>query len=145
MTHQRAFGHLDDAYEHPDDIVQIDTIVAEPGGQVWLHVRGDLDRDTVHRLTSAFAAALTTAGLARLELNLAEVAFVDAAGARCLLTCRKTADAAGIPMTVRNPSPAVLRVLDALGLHDCFDLPRKTGTRAPGTFARGGLLRPANS
>ncbi|GAB7045651.1 STAS domain-containing protein [Catenuloplanes indicus] len=117
-------------YEDPDDFLRIDPAPAEPGGPVVLHVRGDLDRDTADLLTSTFGQHLITSRAARVEVSLAEVRFVDAAGARCLLSCRKAAEAAGATMTVRDPSPPVVRVLDALRLLDRLGLAGEPGPEA---------------
>lgn len=126
-------------YEDPDDVLQIDTATTAPGGVVILHVRGDLDRDTAHRLTSAIGHALATAGADGVEVSLAGVTFIDAAGTRCLLHCRRAAETAGITMAVRDPSPPVARALHALGLLRRFDL---AGTPADGIHAAGRMATP---
>ncbi len=120
-------------YEDPDGILRIDIAVPAPDGTVRLHVRGDLDRDTAHHLTSATGHTLATAGVVRMELSLAEVAFIDAAGARCLLQCQRAAEAAGVTMTSRDPSPRVVRVMD--GPHT------RSAARPAGRSGRGDARR----
>jgi STAS domain-containing protein len=63
------------------------------------------------------------------ELNLADLDFVDSAGIRCLLNCRSAVETAGSRLVLVEPSPQVVRVLDITGLFDVFGLGQRTGTQ----------------
>jgi anti-anti-sigma factor len=82
---------------------------------------GELDRDTAGLLLAALDR-LWRPGLARvIDLDLGELTFIDAAGARCLLDCRTIAAGHGMMLTVRNLQPTVRRVLEVLGILEILD------------------------
>lgn len=51
-------------------------------------------------------------------VDLAELAFVDAAGLRALVAARNQVETAGHSLVLTRPKPNVLRVLDISGLAD---------------------------
>lgn len=113
MTRQYGF-------DVPAEDLRIHTAVPDGAGQARLHVRGELDCGTAHQLSVALTEALAVPGTGEVEIDLRAITFLDAAGARCLLTCRQAADHAGVRMRLCNPAPEVMRVLAAVGLLDCF-------------------------
>lgn len=50
------------------------------------------------------------------EIDMAEVAFIDSSGIRALLRLREAAGASGRRLRVRNPSSDVRRLLDLIGV-----------------------------
>jgi anti-anti-sigma factor len=122
-------------YDRPSEItadyLHIEPVVAEAGRLIRLIVRGELDSDTARRLSRVCTRMLSAPGAARVELDLTEMTFIDAAGVRCLLTCREAADTAGVTMTLRAPTPEVTRVLSALGLLDHFVIAGASVDRSP--------------
>jgi anti-anti-sigma factor len=99
-----------------DDYLSVQIVSAAPESGVRIAVRGELDSVTAPRLTAVVVRALSTTDSGRIELEFSRVRFVDAAGARCLMACRQVAGDAGIDLVLRHPAPAVIRVLDVLGL-----------------------------
>ncbi|MCY1143592.1 STAS domain-containing protein [Actinoplanes sp. Pm04-4] len=122
-------------YEQPSDItadyLHIDPVVAEAGRLIRLIVRGELDSDTARQLTRVCTRMLSAPRVARVELDLTEMTFIDAAGVRSLLTCREEAETADVAMTLRGPTPEVTRVLSVLGLLDHFVIADDPVDRSP--------------
>ncbi|GAB2626928.1 hypothetical protein Aab01nite_79940 [Paractinoplanes abujensis] len=111
MSEQPSEGAID--HLHVDS--------AEAGvDMLVLRLGGELDSATAPRLIEAFTRTLSAAAVARVELELSELTFIDAAGVRSLLACGQAADAAGIVLKLRGPTPGVAHVLTALGLLDRF-------------------------
>jgi len=86
-------------------------------GHVRLLVAGELDLGSAPRLHGALARALPAA-TRRLDLDLAEVDFVDASGLGALVWCRQRVLATGAACQVVAASPAVERLLRLTGTHD---------------------------
>ncbi len=112
----------------------IETLATDTGQQIRLQVHGELDSCTDEQLVDAVTQALATSGISQVDMDLAGVRFMDAAGVRSLLTCRRAATEAGIPLTLVDPNPMVTRVLDALGLLGHFTV---TGAAASATGRAG--------
>ncbi len=99
-------------------------ITAVPARHVRHTVTGELDVATVHDLRRRFTAALDQpdlsgpdAGLG-LDLDLAGVTFMDAAGLGAVMWCRRRALDAGRACIVDAASPAALRLMKLTGTHD---------------------------
>ncbi|WP_067510570.1 STAS domain-containing protein [Actinoplanes sp. TFC3] len=103
---------------------------------------GELDRDSAPVLTDAIEKALTPPAAVSIHLNTAQVSFLDAAGARCLLRCRTVGNAAGVAVVLQDPSRAVMRVLDVLGLSDVFSV---AGSLTPSDPADGAGFSPSRN
>jgi anti-anti-sigma factor len=84
------------------------------GDSVVVHVDGDIDVATSGQLGDDIAPLVETGP--NLVLDLTEVPFMDTVGLGALLATRSAALEHGGSLTVRNPSPAVQRVLDLTGL-----------------------------
>ena len=84
-------------------------------GRPGYALKGELDmaagESLVRRVT---ALAATTSG--PIEIDMAEVAFIDSSGVRALLRLHEAAVSSGRPMRVRNLSPDVRRLLDLIGV-----------------------------
>jgi anti-sigma B factor antagonist len=81
---------------------------------VTLHCHGDIDLATCPKLEESITSSLAL-GISTLRLNLADVAFFDSTGVRCLVECRARCRSHGTELVV-TPSPAVTRVLELLGV-----------------------------
>jgi anti-sigma B factor antagonist len=77
-----------------------------------LVVSGEIDAHTAPMLAEAIAAAERTT----LELDLAQVAFVDSSGLRVLIDAHQQLEQAGGELHIVNPSPAVQRLLEISGI-----------------------------
>lgn len=95
------------------------TSVAAPHTSTTSHaVSGELDLATVHDLRLSFSAALAVpTDSSALDLDLAGVTFMDAAGLGAVMWCRRRALAAGRACMVDNASPAALRLMKLTGTH----------------------------
>lgn len=84
-------------------------------GQLVLALAGDLDPHTA----PALAAAIDAVDRDRpLVLDLEELAFMDSAGLRVLITAHQHATDAGCELRLRRPSDTARRVLELAGLTD---------------------------
>ena len=84
-------------------------------GRARYALKGELDmaggESLVRRVTELAAA---TSG--PLEIDMAEVEFIDSSGVRALLRLHERAAAGGRVMHVRNLTPDVRRLLDLIGV-----------------------------
>jgi anti-sigma B factor antagonist len=91
-----------------------------------IEVAGELDMSTRHLLTDSIATVLATHRPLVVILDLAAVRFFCADGIRALLHVRDAAAACATQLILRNPSPAVVKVLTITSMLDAFNI--KTGT-----------------
>ena len=96
--------------------------VSAEGPVTKIAVAGELDASTAASLADAVACAVRDPGAERVRFHLAHLTFLDSAGIRCLLECRTTAEAAGRPIELTDPSAEVLDVLAITGLLEVFGL-----------------------
>jgi anti-sigma B factor antagonist len=89
----------------------------EPGGDPVIAVSGDLDISSVERLRSA-VDEVSAARPDELTFDMSRLRFMDSAGIAVLL------GAAGRVPTVRlrNPTPAVRRVIELTGLTQVLEI-----------------------
>ncbi|GHJ58859.1 hypothetical protein NOK12_13770 [Nocardioides sp. OK12] len=97
------------------DLAVVATPVAT--GHARLVVTGELDLGSVPTLRDALARALPFATQC-LDLDLAGVVFLDAAGLGALVWCQRRARAAGGECRVVASSAVVERLLHLTGTHD---------------------------
>jgi anti-sigma B factor antagonist len=104
------------------------TTAPDPGGfsldidegddAVTVTAHGEIDLDT----SVAFAEALAECTAARrVDIDLADVAYMDSAGLRALLIARAEAEQRGGRLRVVNASSIVSRLLQIAGVTDVFD------------------------
>lgn len=105
-------------------------------------VTGEIDAWTCRTLVEAFAAVPAT-GDSPVELDLAGVSFIDSSGLHVLLELAERVTATGGTVVIRNPAPAVRRLLAITRLESMFGLestfgvdgsdpPRESGSGAVG-------------
>jgi anti-anti-sigma factor len=94
---------------------------AGPGG-VIATVTGDIDMHTARHLEAALHEALDTYRPHTLTIDMAGVAFLDAAGVTALIRTHEHEHHADIVLT--NAQPIVARVFAIVGL---MELPRMSG------------------
>lgn len=97
------------------DAARLEIRRSDVGGELVFHLVGDLDPHTAPTLTEAIEA---TAQDCPLVLDLEEVAFLDSAGLRVLITAHDRAQTAGGELRLRRPSESARRVLELTGLTD---------------------------
>jgi anti-anti-sigma factor len=97
------------------DAARLEIRRSDAEGALVLRLVGDLDPHTAPALTEALEAADDSRPLV---LDLEEIAFMDSAGLRVLLTAHEEATNAGRELTLRRPSEAAQRILELTGLVD---------------------------
>ncbi|MEV6757531.1 STAS domain-containing protein [Streptomyces sp. NPDC051214] len=96
---------------------------------VLIRVCGDLDMDSVPSLTTVLEPVVTK----RVELDLANVTFIDSSGVNALLSHHERSRAAGGRLVVLHPSKAVRQILQLLGVDRLLaEQPRTERRRDPG-------------
>jgi anti-anti-sigma factor len=99
-------------------------------------VAGEVDLATASVLRETLLGVLHTQRHAVLDLDLADVTFLDCAGIGALVAVRNAAVDAGCRVRVCHPEPIVRRVLEVTGLLDVFAAtaepePHPTGQEHP--------------
>jgi anti-anti-sigma factor len=84
-------------------------------------LRGELDMANADRLFSRLAGLVQVDG-GHLELDLADVAFIDSTGIRTLVQLRIIAGGCGGDMLILRPSPPVVRIIRLSGLDDILPI-----------------------
>ncbi|HMC38860.1 MAG TPA: STAS domain-containing protein [Acidimicrobiales bacterium] len=84
------------------------------GPTATLVVDGEIDMSTVGPLRNALTDSIA-AGCAAIRVDLGEVTFMDSAGLASLVSAYQMLGPNGV-LTVVDPGPAVLRVLEIAGL-----------------------------
>lgn len=97
---------------------------------VRIAVAGEIDLATSPQVRAVMLAAIEAATPSgNVNVDLADVTFLDASGVRVLITGREAARCRGVGFTVQNAQCAVQRVLDILGLTTTLlCLPRSRGS-----------------
>ena len=86
------------------------------GGRRVIAPRGELDLATADQLEARLAGNIDTV------LDLSELSFIDSTGIRVLVSTAQRARAEAWEFTVRNPQPAVLRVIRLVALEQRLGL-----------------------
>jgi anti-sigma B factor antagonist len=73
---------------------------------------GEIDRDTAPRLREVLEQAVQDAAGGTVEVDMANVSFMDSSGIGALLAGHQQAGSAGGTFRLRNPSEAVRSVLE---------------------------------
>jgi anti-anti-sigma factor len=113
---------LDEATRPAADFLHVDATGAADERYVRLILKGELDSETAPLLLSAFGSVLSQPSAELVELDLADLAFVGAAGLRCLLECQTAVHRAGARMILRDPSSLLVRLLNVVGLRSEFTI-----------------------
>lgn len=106
--------------EWPYLLVQV---VPRPGRSVSVTGHGEIDMTTVDTLSQTLATVLRQEHPIHIDVNLADVTFMDSSGINALMACRAVAEPAGCRITISHPRPMVHRVLVVTGVGPLFGLP----------------------
>lgn len=90
-----------------------ETAFDQPAAHAVVRVRGELDRTTSPLLRDHLRWLAATEH-SPVEIDLSRVSFMDVGGHELLRDVRRWFDEAGSSIRLRDPSPAVRRVLDLL-------------------------------
>ena len=96
------------------------TIADERDGDVVVvHVGGELDPHSAPTL-AGHLDDLLGGGSTEVDLDLSGLRFVDSSGLRVLLAASERLTGAGGALWLRDPAPAVRRLLDVAGVHEAL-------------------------
>lgn len=99
------------------------TVTYQPsadGATVQATLVGELDLGDADEIRDSLVATAQQPGCRRLDVDLAEVTFMDSYALGALVSARNSAAAAGVTLTLVNPSPPVRKALEVTGLSDVF-------------------------
>jgi anti-anti-sigma factor len=117
-----AIPPLEDPVDHPrridhtSDYLRVDAQPTGDGRRVRLVAQGELDSQTSALLSAAVNDLVTRPRPGSIVLDLGKLTFIDAAGVRCLLQCEAAAGRNGVRLEPGDAHPAVVRILDIVGL-----------------------------
>ncbi|MEU4564444.1 STAS domain-containing protein [Actinoplanes sp. NPDC023936] len=97
---------------------------------VVVSAAGEIDRDSCERLRRAVGDALHRDQPRLISLDLGAVTFLDSAGIRALLNCRRDAGDFGCELEIGRAHDHVYQVLAITGLVDVFALGEKVVPRS---------------
>lgn len=109
----------DDLADWPHLLVQV---VQRPGRAVSVTGHGEIDMTTVSTLSYTLSTVLRQERPLHIDVNLAEVTFMDSSGINALMACRADATPNGCRITISHPRPMVRRVLSVTGVGALFGL-----------------------
>ena len=90
------------------------------GGTVVVRVAGELDLTTAPELEHGLTSLIDGQGNMSVRLELGGLTFIDSTGLTALVRALKQARDRGGDLTLANPTPQTLRVLDMVGLTQVF-------------------------
>jgi anti-sigma B factor antagonist len=85
------------------------------GASIEVKPAGELDMAATFVLEPELERLLAEDGVRRLELNLADVRFIDSAGIGALLSIRERTERLSVEMALTNVPAPIQRVLDLTG------------------------------
>lgn len=100
---------------------ELDVSEDRVGRSLVLRLRGDVDLASEAVLVATLRRD-PPPDVDEIVVDLTDVGFLDSTGVRVLLEGRERALAGGAVLTVRNPSPVVLRVLRVTSVAELFGL-----------------------
>jgi anti-sigma B factor antagonist len=92
------------------------TTVREHAERVRVSFSGEVDLSSADVIDTAVFDALRSHHPRHVDVDLADVRFLDASGIQALLRCRMEAVEAGCQLAVTNPQPMVYLVLEITGV-----------------------------
>jgi anti-anti-sigma factor len=92
--------------------MQIQTTGVDP---VTVRVRGELDLPHASMLRATITELLNRRDVTAINLDIAEVTFVDSAGLGTLIVAHRISAAAGVKLSLSAVSPFAARVLTVVG------------------------------
>mgnify|MGYP003117098862 CR=1 FL=1 len=96
--------------QEPDEL-QIDDVDGV------IQVTGEIDAATAGQLSDAIGEREGD-----VVIDVAGVSFIDSSGIRALIASQQAVEARPATLTIRNPSPAVLRLFQLSSLEEFFNL-----------------------
>lgn len=103
------------------------TVAQTPSGATRLHASGQFDIANHEQISAVVRTALAH-GHRTIELDFAEVTFIDAATVSALLRCQRLAAQVGGTLQILSPSGTSARVLDVTGNRKTLCCPDEPST-----------------
>ena len=97
----------------------LEGVLTDVDGVARYTLRGDVDQSNADRLLGRLIGVLEE-GRPFLELDLADVSFMDSSGVRALILVNRAAQARGGAFSVLRPSPPVVRIVQLAGVEDAL-------------------------
>ncbi len=107
-----------------DAVVTYEQVDAD--GLVTAVLAGELDLDRADAIRDSLAAASASGACRYLNVDVAEVTFIDSYALGALVSARNTAASNGVSLTLSNPSQPVRKAIQVTGLNHVFGLPATT-------------------
>lgn len=99
------------------------------GGVVVVGVSGELDMATAPVLRNALKEVIVDQGSLSVRVDLANTTFMDSTGLNALVGALKSMRDRDGQLTVSDPPPTIMRLLDLSGLSKVFDIVSSQDTR----------------
>lgn len=106
----------------PDSPQLLVQVVSQSAGRYSVTGHGEIDMATVDTLVDTITTVLRQERPRHLDVNLAEVLFMDSSGLNSLVRCGREASKVGCRFTVSQPRPMVRRLFEVTGLLAMFGL-----------------------
>lgn len=97
----------------------------DPDGLILAALDGELDLDCADKVRDSLAAEASKPECHFLVVDVSRLDFIDSYALGALVSARNTASAAGVTLTLANPSPPVRKAVEVTGLAEVFGLPAK--------------------
>lgn len=104
---------------------RLDGALTVAGGVARYTLRGEIDTGNADELQRELIDACDAHG-GRLELEMADVAFIDSSGLRALLLAQRHAEALGGRVVVLRPAAPVVALVRLAGVEDALPVPDGT-------------------
>ena len=91
-------------------------------GLLLAALAGELDLDGADEVRDSLAGAAARPECRYLQVDVSQVAFIDSYALGALVSARNQAAAAGVSLSLVNPSPQVRKAIQVTGLGDVFGL-----------------------
>ncbi len=85
---------------------------------ITLKLAGRLDANTATEVVEG----VQNERFAHMDICMEQLEYISSAGLRALLVCKKTADACGGTLVVKNPQPAVMDIMALSGFKKMLDI-----------------------
>ena len=97
-------------------------VPVDADGVLAAGLAGELDLNTADEVRDSLAAAAVGTGCRFLVVDVSRLSFIDSYALGALISARNSAAAAGVPLTLVDPSPPVRKALEVTGLAAVFGL-----------------------
>jgi anti-anti-sigma factor len=114
-------------------MARLDVEIQTQAERVLLLLHGELDMATEAQLRDVATQQLNAHEPAKLQLDLADVTFLDSTGVSALVDLRKEATDRGVDIEIVAASRRAARVLTIVGLAEHFGLRPDPETGPPGS------------